>query len=60
VLRTHPGPWEIAFQEDNEKAARFWRRLGAELLDSTTEQERPIPDKPYLPPDRWLTGTAPG
>jgi ADP-ribose pyrophosphatase YjhB (NUDIX family)/predicted acetyltransferase len=60
VLRAHPGPWEIAFQDDNEKAARFWRRLGAEVLTDATEDPRPIPNKPYLPPDRWLTGTAPG
>ncbi len=60
VVRAHPGPWEIAFQDDNDKAARFWRRLGAELLQGTKEDARPIPDKPYLPPDRWLTGTAPG
>ena len=25
----HPGHWEIAFQEDNAGAARFWRRVGA-------------------------------
>ena len=60
VVRAHPGPWEIAFQDDNVGAARFWRRLGAEVLAGTTEDARPIPHKPYLPPDRWLTGTAPG
>ena len=60
VVRAHPGPWEIAFQDDNVRAARFWRRLGAEVLTDATEDARPVPDKPYLPPDRWLTGTAPG
>ena len=32
VVRAHPGRWEIAFQEDNTRAARFWRRLGADVL----------------------------
>jgi 8-oxo-dGTP pyrophosphatase MutT (NUDIX family)/predicted acetyltransferase len=60
VVHAHPGPWEIAFQDDNATAARFWRRLGAEVLADVTEEARPVPDKPYLPADRWLTGTAPG
>ena len=30
------------------------------VLTARPEDARPIPDKPYLPPDRWLTGTAPG
>jgi predicted acetyltransferase len=59
VVRSHPGRWEIAFQEDNVRAARFWRRLGAEVLHDVTEEARPVPDKPHIPPDRWLTGTTP-
>ena len=55
VVRAHPGPWEIAFQEDNAAAARFWRRLGAEVLTDVEEELREVPDKPYLPPDVWLT-----
>jgi predicted acetyltransferase/ADP-ribose pyrophosphatase YjhB (NUDIX family) len=58
VLRAHPGRWEIAFQEENPRAARFWRRLGDEVLSGTTEETRPVPDKPHLPPDVWLTGTS--
>ena len=60
VVRRHPGPWEIAFQADNAKAARFWRRLGAEVLTAATEELRPVPDKPRIPPDVWLTGTTAG
>jgi predicted acetyltransferase/ADP-ribose pyrophosphatase YjhB (NUDIX family) len=60
VVRAHPGRWEIAFQDDNVKAARFWRRLGAEVLLDPAEDARPVPDKPHIPPDRWLTGTVPG
>jgi ADP-ribose pyrophosphatase YjhB (NUDIX family)/predicted acetyltransferase len=59
VVRAHPGPWEIAFQDDNVRAATFWRRLGAEVLRDASEEPRPIPDKPHIPPDRWLLGTAP-
>ena len=58
VVRAHPGRWEIAFQEENARAARFWRRLAADLLTGTTEERRPVPDKPYLPPDVWLTGVV--
>ena len=59
VVRAHPGEWEIAFQDDNEKAARFWRRLAAEVMVDVVEEGREIPGKPYLPPDRWLTATVP-
>ena len=57
-MRAHPGPWEIAFQEENVRAARFWRRLGAEVLAGAAEELRPVPDKPYIPPDVWLTGST--
>jgi predicted acetyltransferase len=59
VLRGRPGRWEIAFQEENPAAARFWRRIAAEVTgDDWTEQRRPVPDKPHLPPDVWLTLTV--
>jgi predicted acetyltransferase len=59
VVRAHPGPWWIPFQEENEKAARFWRRLGLEVLRDVEEELRPVPGKPYIPADVWLSGTAP-
>jgi ADP-ribose pyrophosphatase YjhB (NUDIX family)/predicted acetyltransferase len=58
VVRAHPGQWEIAFQDDNVRAARFWRRLGTDVLTGTSEELRGIPNKPYIPPDVWLTGTV--
>ena len=58
VVRAHPGAWEIAFQEDNAAAAKFWRRLGAEVLTDAEEELRDVPNKPYIPPDVWLTGTV--
>ncbi|NUR08847.1 MAG: GNAT family N-acetyltransferase [Nocardioidaceae bacterium] len=55
LLELHPGDWEIAFQEENPSAARFWRRLAAEVAgDRWTEERRPVPGKPHLPPDVWL------
>ena len=60
LLRAHPGGWEIAFQEENTAAARFWRRVAADTVGSEcTEERRPVPGKPHLPPDNWLTFTLP-
>jgi predicted acetyltransferase len=47
LLRLHPGRWEIA--------ARFWRRVGADVAGhACREERRPVPDKPWIPPDTWL------
>ncbi|MET9018498.1 GNAT family N-acetyltransferase [Actinopolymorpha sp. NPDC004070] len=59
LLRRHPGKWEIAFQEENPGAARFWRRIAAEAAgDRWTEERRPVPGKPEIPPDVWLSLTV--
>ena len=59
LLRAHPGRWEIAFQEDNAGAARFWRRVAADLVGSAcAEERRSVPGKQHLPPN-WLTFTVP-
>jgi predicted acetyltransferase/ADP-ribose pyrophosphatase YjhB (NUDIX family) len=57
VLGRHPGPWVLAFQEENPRAAAFWRRLATDLLHDVTERRRPVPGKDHLPPDVWLSGT---
>lgn len=55
LLRLHPGQWEIAFQEENKGAAVFWRRVAADMPDAAvTEERRPAPGKPAIPPDTWL------
>ena len=59
TIRAHPGPWWIAFQEENPRAARFWRRLGSDVLTEGREERRAVPGKPHLPPDVWLNGVAP-
>jgi predicted acetyltransferase/ADP-ribose pyrophosphatase YjhB (NUDIX family) len=58
VLGRHPGRWTIPFQNENPRAAAFWRRLAGEALDEVAEAELAVPGKPHLPPDVWLTGTT--
>ncbi|MEV8371570.1 GNAT family N-acetyltransferase [Kribbella sp. NPDC056861] len=59
VLRLHPGDWEIAFQENNPGAARFWRRVAAETArDGYKDELRPVPGKPEVEPDTWLSFTV--
>lgn len=56
LLRRHPGPWEIAFQEENPRAATFWRGVASDLLGNDwSEERRPVPDKLHLPEDVWIT-----
>lgn len=57
VLRRHPGRWAIGFQNENPKAARFWRRLAAELGSDVHEELQPVPGKPHIPHDVILTAT---
>lgn len=52
----YPGRWQIPFQEENVAAAQFWRRVAAEVaVDGVDEERRPVPGKPHIPPDVWLT-----
>ena len=56
VVAEHLGPWEVAFQEANATAARFWRRVATELAGSDwTEEPRAVPGRPDLPPDVWIS-----
>jgi predicted acetyltransferase len=58
VIERHPGPWTIAFQNDNSAADGFWRRVATELFgpegEAWTEEQRPVPGKPEVPPDHWF------
>ncbi|BCM72402.1 MULTISPECIES: GNAT family N-acetyltransferase [Streptomyces] len=59
VLTRHPGPWEIAFQRDNPAAASFWPRVAADLAgDAWTREPRPVPGRPELAPDLWISFTV--
>jgi predicted acetyltransferase len=60
VLRSHAGPWQIAFQDSNTAAVRFWRRVATEIAgDKWTEERRPVPDRPDVPPDVWISFEVP-
>lgn len=55
LIRRFPGRWEIAFQAENAGAPEFWRRVATSLVGNAwTEELRPVPDKPQIPPDHWL------
>jgi predicted acetyltransferase len=59
ILRQFPGPWRIAFQEGNPGAAKFWRHVVVDLTNNQWSEERiPVPDKPTVPPDTWLSFTV--
>ncbi|MFE9353187.1 GNAT family N-acetyltransferase [Streptomyces olivaceoviridis] len=61
VLTRHPGPWEIAFQQDNPAAVSFWPRVAGDLAgDAWTREPRPVPGRPDLPPDMWISLTVAG
>jgi predicted acetyltransferase len=56
MLRRHVGVWEIPFQDENVGAARFWRELAAAAVgEKWTEDRRPVPMKPHIPDDVWIT-----
>jgi predicted acetyltransferase len=56
LLALHPGAWEIPFQEHNVAAARFWRGVATRVgCDAVREERRPVPGKPQVPPDVWIT-----
>ncbi|MFJ2740692.1 GNAT family N-acetyltransferase [Streptomyces sp. NPDC087440] len=56
VVARHPGPWEVAFQDANVGAVRFWRRVAADIAgDAWAEEHRPVPGRADLPPDVWIS-----
>ena len=56
TLRAHEGPWAVAFQHDNEAAARFWRAVADEAFGTTWDEEQlPVPGRPDVPADHWIT-----
>jgi predicted acetyltransferase/ADP-ribose pyrophosphatase YjhB (NUDIX family) len=58
VVRAHPGRWEIPFQNENPRAAAFWRRFAAATMTDVGERTIPVPGKEHLPHDVWLAGTV--
>ncbi|WP_092625014.1 GNAT family N-acetyltransferase [Jiangella sp. DSM 45060] len=59
VVGRHPGAWEVAFQDANPTAVRFWRRVASSLAGARwTEERRDVPGRPDLPPDVWISFDA--
>ena len=60
VVTRYPGHWEIAFQDENAAAVRFWRHVATKIAgDAWTEDRRPVPGQPSLPPDTWISFDVP-
>lgn len=56
IMGRYPGRWEVAFQEACTEGARFWRKIAHELVgDSHLEELHPVPSKPEIAPDVWIT-----
>jgi predicted acetyltransferase len=56
VLRRFPGRWQVAFQEENPVAARFWRRVATGIAPNRwTEERRQDPERDFIPPDIWIS-----
>lgn len=56
AIVTHsPGRWSVAYQDPNHAAAAFWPRIAAGFDPEHQLERRPVPGKPHLPPDVWVT-----
>ena len=60
VVGRFPGRWEVGFQNENPRAAKFWRRLAAEIGTDVHERLQPVPNKPHIPDDVILSFDVPG
>jgi predicted acetyltransferase len=58
IMTSTPGRWEVAYQERNQAAARFWPAVAGQLDPEWLNAIRPTPGRPELPPDRWISLTA--
>ena len=59
LIGKYPGDWEIPFQNENVNAARFWRGIAEEVSPGAwSEETRPVPQKPEVPPDAWISFTT--
>lgn len=59
VLAAFPGRWDVAFQDANPPAVRFWRAVATDAVGTAwTEEHRAVPGRPDLPPDTWISFTT--
>jgi predicted acetyltransferase len=56
VLARHDGPWSIGFQHGNVGAGKFWRDVADEAFGPGrwSEEQRPVPGLPGVPPDHFI------
>jgi predicted acetyltransferase len=54
ILREFSGDWEIPFQNENAKAAAFWRQTITKLGYQATEISSPVIGRPELPTEVLL------
>jgi hypothetical protein len=59
VLSRHEGPWSIAFQHENVDAGAFWRDVADAVFGpgQWSEEQRPVPGLPDVPPDHFIEST---
>jgi predicted acetyltransferase len=60
IVTTTPGRWSVAYQDANAAAAAFWPRVAARIDPGRQLDHRPVPGRPELPPDAWVTFDVPG
>jgi len=53
LTAAHPGRWAVAYQERNDVAARFWRKVASEIDPTCSFEQRDVPGRPELPADSW-------
>lgn len=59
ILSSTPGRWEIAYQDLNQPAARFWSAVAGQIDPDWSLEHRTGPARPDLPPDSWIALTVP-
>lgn len=59
ILSAAPGRWEIAYQDLNQQAARFWPVVAGQIDPDWTHERRTTPARPDLPADSWISLTVP-
>ena len=59
IVHSFPGAWEVPFQEENVKAAIFWRRTISQLGCEGSEVNSPVLDNLDLSHEVWLSFTIP-
>ena len=55
ILQMFTGTWEIPFQNENARAASFWRETVKDLGYEVSETSKAVIGNPELPHDVWLS-----